>query len=517
MQVNVRGSGVARRRAGACLLGVSVVLLVARAHADPTCVAIALQTDATVIAYEPPSSFTICRAGEVESDVVEGRPVYVELVPSPRAALFRFRVRGRATQPEPTGLREVAERVDGLHATLHALASSSETIAEASAAPPPASPLERSRALYLGMATPRFDEILASIGGQLEELPAEARMLSRWCGEFARASDTSALLAPELLALCNDGRTAPSSVEKEAGALVGDVEGFRVARNAARDAIVEARASASDEAAQTRAVASLDQARRKASELVEQAGRVAEGAAALTSEALLLREAGRGSIGALVPGVPYSLTRFSRGGVGALQIDAAPINFSPRIEDASAKSRASDESSQVFRFPVVALHFVDIEAGIAATGGTPLVPTEGPGNVILGESLDGIAGLALVEFEPARFLWPDRPLAGLVRFPVIGVPFTRDPTRSFFAGVGLGWTEVGSISVGPYLVRELSLKDGASIGETLAPNVPLASVAGPELRFGYFVSASVDLLGLAHLFFTPRQPTLDATTGAEAR
>ena len=61
----------------------------------------------------------------------------------------------------------------------------------------------------------------------------------------------------------------------------------------------------------------------------------------------------------------------------------------------------------------------------------------------LGEHL-----LALVELEPARFLWPDRPLAGLLRFPVLGLPFTRDPTQNFFAGGGLGWTGVGSIVVG---------------------------------------------------------------------
>jgi hypothetical protein len=101
-------------------------LVVRPATASPPCEAIARQTSETVIAYEPPSAFTICRQGRVETDVVEGRPVYVELVPGPAVALLRFRVHGRATHVEPSGLREVADRMAALAAGLRALGGSAQ-------------------------------------------------------------------------------------------------------------------------------------------------------------------------------------------------------------------------------------------------------------------------------------------------------------------------------------------------------------------------------------------------------
>jgi len=47
--------------------------------ADETCASIGRQTNATVIAYEPPASFSIYRAAHVEQDIVVGRSIYVEL------------------------------------------------------------------------------------------------------------------------------------------------------------------------------------------------------------------------------------------------------------------------------------------------------------------------------------------------------------------------------------------------------------------------------------------------------
>jgi hypothetical protein len=362
--------------------------------------------------------------------------------------------------------------------------------------------------------TPRFHEILAEIGEQVEQLPPQQAMLARACAELAPGRGASALVAGELAARCGDPRLAPSSVDKQVATLRARIEAFRSDREAAREALVAARAKPDDTAAQGRAVAALDAARHEAAAVTEQARRLAPIAASVSAEAGLLREVLRDAVGALVPDVPQYLTRFSRGGVATLQIDAAPVELSPW--ESESRTSAKETSSETFHFPVVGLHFLDLEAGIGATGG-PQTPYVGAQGAIGGSNVDEFVGLALVEVEPARFLWPDRPLAGLLRFPVIGVPFTRDPTRNFFGGAGIGWTDVGSISAGPYLFRGLALDRGVSFGQTVPQGASLDSVTSAQLRVGYFVSASVDLLGLAHVFFRPREASLDATTGTETR
>jgi hypothetical protein len=102
-----------------------------------------------------------------------------------------------------------------------------------------------------------------------------------------------------------------------------------------------------------------------------------------------------------------------------------------------------------------------------------------------------------------------------VRLPVLGVPFTRDPTKNFFVGGGLGRTGVGSIVVGPYLQYALTLRDGYSIGQPLAAGTTIAAATQQGLRVGSFVSASVDVVGLFHLFVPGHGTSIDAATGKE--
>lgn len=485
------------------------------ASGETLCAKIARQTTETVVAYDPPSSFTICRNGSVEQDIMVGRPVYVELVPDAGESLYRYRVHGSATDVEPTGLRRSAERLDALHGGLEEVLASGESVATNDASrPAPSDPVEVSRMLYLGVATERFHEALEAITGAVNDLPARAEELAHWCGEATTSSALPQVLASVLEQRCNDSSTAPAAVSKEASAFVSAIDDYRNARDAAREALVYARAKP-DEATRARAVTAFDDARKKARDLVGLSHGLAPVAAALESKAWIVREAVLSRAGALQSGVPRYLSRFSQGGVATLQIDAAPVDLLPGSDQPTTSGAPKLETTQTFRFPVVSWHFLDLEVGIAALGGVPLVPSATTGGTVQGENVDEFAGLALVEFEPARLIWPDRPWGGLLRFPVIGVPFTRDPTRNFFGGAGLGWTDVGSICAGPYLLRELTLDAGHQLGETLAPGQTIASVTSPQLRVGYFVSASVDLAGLVHLFVRPREPALDATTGRE--
>ncbi len=503
----------------AAAVQVASTSLAATAFAANPCASVAHQTRATVIAYEPPATFTICRDGHEEDAVVTGRPVYVELVPHGGEGMQGFRVFGRATQAEPTGLLAAAQRLAGLAGDLRALASSTQTIAEASGMAPPAtaSALDQERALYLGVATPRFHEGLAQVAEQTDSLSADAGVLARWCAEV-RSAESPPVLAAELRSRCDDPALSPTSVTRQVTALVDAMAAYHSSQESARNALVSARARPEDGPSQARAAAMLQETRHKAEIIVEQAGRIAPLAASLSSATWLVRETLR-SAGTLQAGVPRYLTRFGRSGVANLQIAIAPIELAPTAPDASGKPGGAAESMQTFRFPVVSVHLLDIEAGIAGTGGMPQVPVLGTQNVIEGKNLDQFVGLALVELEPVRWLWPERPLAGVLRFPVIGIPFTRDPTQNFFAGIGLGWTGIGSISAGPYVLRELSLQNGATVGSTLMPAAgqtpaqAFAGVTGPELQVGYFVSASIDLVGLFHAFFPVHEPLLDATTG----
>ena len=54
--------------------------------------------------FEPPSTFTICRGGSEQSDVVTGRPVYFQVTPTAGSSMFDFRVHGQGNAWTHTGL-----------------------------------------------------------------------------------------------------------------------------------------------------------------------------------------------------------------------------------------------------------------------------------------------------------------------------------------------------------------------------------------------------------------------------
>ena len=494
------------------MLALAVSPLIARAdtRAD-TCADIAKQTRRTVIAFEPPSAFTICREGHGADDVVAGRFVSVELVPGKGEDLFRYRLSGRSTEPKPSGLAAWAKQARHAAHRLQTLGESSARISEL--APPSAgtSPLSQARSQYLGVATPRFDAALEGTVSEARSVDALTMALGRWCARIAEVAITPADLAAELRARCG----APPIVgHREGPALAERIDHFHVARDRARELLIDADAAPSDGAARA-AAAALDAAAREAQGVQAESRRLSSDAEALAEDALLLREGVRGGAGALRPGVLVPLGRFTRGGSALLEIEAVTAALLPPGEDIP---EASETSMQTFRFSIVPVHLLDLEAGVGLTGGIPPVPavgSQGGGLALEGKSPDQIVGLALLELEPARFLWPDQPLAGVLRFPVIGLPLTRDPRENFFGGIGLGWTGVGSIAGGPYVVRETTLSPGYSIGQALPSGSTLASVSGPALHVGYFVSANVDLLGLFHLVFPVHEATFDAATAEE--
>jgi hypothetical protein len=511
-----------RVAAGACGLAITLGMrgtAGAQPHPGP-CASVREHARDTVVVFEPPSTFTLCRGGAEQEDVVTGRPVYFQVTPTPGSSMFDFRVHGQGTAWTHTGLsvwEDQATRVtSGLRDLEHAaipIADIPVPLDASAGANSPLRSLAAARSRYVADVTARYLEALHAVRGEARELPVIANVVRRWCGAIGSETPSSAPVEADLRARC-------AGPELKEGALDRDVEGFEAeatlfdrARDRARDTLLAALARPDDANAVTEAVKALDEARRAASTAVAAAHGLRESSRALARDVAELRIALR-SIDAIRPGTPTYLSTYTAAGNAELEIDATPVD----IAAAGPAAVHGDVGKTTARFPVVGRHYLDLEAGLGLSGGTPLIPyVENVSSVatIQGKPVDALVGLALVELEPARFLWPDRPLAGLVRFPVLALPFTRDPTQNFFAGGGLGWTGVGSIVVGPYLQYELTLRDGYSIGQPLPAGTAIQAATQQGLRVGSFVSASVDVLGLFHLFVPGHGSSIDAATGKE--
>lgn len=494
------------------------------AQQPSVCSAIPGHMKDTVIVFQPPSTFTICRDGSVQDDVVTGRRVYFELVPTPGSRMFNFRIHGQASEWTPTGLatwQELAFRIAG---GLHDLEYSSEPLSSlaipaqaASGSPAPLQALAAARSRYLGVVTPHYVDVLQGVRIDSRELPVIAGVVRQWCGELGFDAPASLAVGAELRARCAGPELGEKGISGDVATFEAAAKKFDVARLHARDLTVDALAHPDDQAAVQNAVHAIEDARRAASTLVTQAGALRDSSRALGHDLATLRSAIR-SIDAIRPGVPMYLSTYSTPGNAELEIDATPVDIGVAGDAAEQKTAGKTTA----RFPVVGRHYLDLELGLGITGGLPGIPSvnnQTSSSVIQSRPVDEFVGLGLVELEPARFLWPDKPLAGVLRLPVLGIPFTRDPTQNFFVGAGLGWTGVGSLVAGPYLLRELTLNNGYSVGQTFpgATSMSVDTVAEPKLQVGYFVSASVDVLGLFHLFVPQHTAAIDAATGKEKK
>ena len=479
----------------------AVLLTPSVAAANPCDAVTSAHRKDTVIVFSPPSLFSICRDGSEESDVVTGRRVYLELAPTPGSTMFRFRVHGQEAEPKLTGLTRRSKEVRDLAATLEGLSHSSAHIASMSLGA--SGDVGVARARYLGVVTPDFSESLANVRQKIDDLAESARVAKRWCDELR----PSTLTEPrELHAACDELASA-DDLARNVTRFDASIRAFDAARDFAREATVAASGHEDPTTVQA-AVQSLGLARAAAESVVARAGELATVARSIAHRLAALRTA-VGTLGALRPNDPTYLTTYGEAGNATLRIDAVPVGIEEDAHDI--------EANQVsYRFQVVGRHYFDIEIGAGVTGGQPVIPTvstSGNAAIIDGKPVDEFVALALVELEPFRFGWPDKPLAGVVRFPVIGIPLSRDPTQNFFVGAGLGWTGVGSITAGPYLLRELTLLPGHSIGDPLPAGTSLGSITNPQVNVGFYVAASIDIVGLFRLFFPEHLPAIDAASG----
>jgi hypothetical protein len=473
-----------------------------------------------VIVFQPPTTFTVCHNGSVQNGVVTDQRVYLELAPAQTPRMFDYRLPGNPSEFSPAGLTAWEALAARIATKLRDLDHSGESIAEISVPlespsswTAPLRPLGAARARYLADVTPRYLDALHGVRGEARELPVVAGVVRRWCAALATEATGSLMADVEVRALCANPELREGVVEDALSSFDTAATKERADSARAREATLAALAHPDDSKAVADGAAALDAARISATAVVLAAHGLREASAALARDVATLHVALR-ALDGLRPGVPVYLSTYSRSGNAELEVDSTPSDISALGTDTTHPTKHQTTT----RFPIYGRHYLDLEAGMAWTAGVPQSPYSETvqGNVLIqSKSVDQLAGLALVELEPARFLWPERPLAGLLRLPVIGIPFTRDPTSNFFVGAGVGWTGVGSLTAGPYIIRETTLRQGVTVGQTLPSGVPFGSVTEPGVHTGYYLSASIDLVGLFHLFVPSHAPTLDALTGKE--
>ena len=511
----VRGLGAVQGVAAVAFIGARA--LAATPGGAGPCDRVA-EADKTTIAFEPPSTFTICRHGTPQDDVVSGRPVFLELLPSRGTRMFDFRVHGARTEP-PSGLATWARDAQHLAHSLHELSRSAQPISDISVhAASGGEQLGAARALYLGVVTPQFHSSLAAVHKSVSDLVSAAEALGQWCQDLRGAPvPPKEQRASRFVEQCAARPVQPAAVAASVHALLASAEDFGAKRDRARTALIMAEATPADARAQAAAIAALDEARSAADAVVANSRALAPVAIALAANAESMREVLHAP-DILHQGAPVLLAHYAHGGNATLEIDVRPSGLpSASALSGGPDATQSDASTVSYRFAVIDPHYFDIEVGVGITAGLPQLPTptptQGGATMLTGRPVDEFVGLALVELEPARFLWPDKPLAGILRLPVLGVPLSRDPTQNFFIGAGLGWTGVGSLVAGPNIVRELSFRNGYGMNQSLPAGTSFDVAVHPAVQVGYFVSASVDLVGIFHLFVKPSTDSFDAASG----
>ena len=497
-----------------CLAAVIAVLvpgLATAARAERRCASVSEHREDTVLVIDPSLELTICYHGREAQDVVTGRRVWLQIAPASGAEVHSYRLHRGDAEHAPSGLSAWEIQADELRAALKALAESGEQVGKLQPEAP-ARPVAAARRLFLSTATPAFHEALGQLSSTLHEVPELADTVNRWCQHLQ--ADPSLWGEPEerLRGSCQQAELRPESAAAQLAALKQAIAVFHQRQAAARDALVIADATGTAPA-QELAVKALEDGRAAAREVLGAAERVTPYAHALLRTLARLRDALHAK-GRIRPGRPTFLARYTRGGTGVLELEASPIG----ILAAGKEAARAETQTLTFHFAIVEPHYFDVEVGVAYTGGLAPVPTLTALRgvpTLQGQSVDAFSGMVMLELEPVRFAVPDDPLAGIFRFPVVGIPFTRDPSKNFYLGAGVGWTGVGSITAGPNLVRELGLRSGYSLNAPLPPGASFSAATTTKTVVGFYVSVSVDVLGLYRLFVPVHSPILDASNGRE--
>ncbi|HUB09765.1 MAG TPA: hypothetical protein VMB50_22360 [Myxococcales bacterium] len=518
---------------------------------DP-CEATAGHRGYTILLQED-GRFVHCRGGETtEDEPVSHERVVLQLPPQGPDEPFRYRLfdptRPLAGRRNPLLLSQL-EVIRAYQGALRDLANSPEPLGEAlkhlepAAGAPPASAdgqapaaaesgtpesadalaAEAAQAKYLSYATPAFVDALHVLRRTHRRFERAAENVDDLC----RASGARVREGPlreRIVRLCaaNPGKRELDSLAGFEASIGGYLEDRAAVRNAVLDLDLMPTSPATQDAAARKATQALATATAAAARLVADAHDLAEKMEDFVDQVRLLRAAV--VISASPEGERLTLGRFSANG-----LFTAPDIFQVRVlkrpslflegedlgEGGAVEEKPEEQEVLVDRFQPASRNYVEIGLAVMFSSGLPDHPTLAGqlGHQQLVQSrTTGFNGGVLASLEPLEFTTIADPWAELLHFPTIIIPFTVDPTRNYFIGAGVGIFDVASIDVGVHLAltTQPAYATGNYYGETFNTSpidLDHLTQAGP-LAGGWFLSLSVDLVGVVHLIVDQLKPTV---------
>ena len=543
------------------LLALVNAFVLAQAPSDP-CEATAGHGGYTIL-LEASGHFLHCREGRTtEEEPVSHERVVLQLPPEGPEEPYRYRLfdpaHPEAGHRNPLLLRQVGV-VEAFAETLHDLANAPETLGEtlehlaptgeggpaepsptetgAKSRPPPIVPpggresaellaATAAQAKYLSYATPAFGDAVHALRRTFRKLERATEQVDDVCVSSA-GKVRAGKLREKVLELCAGG---------PGGRLLTDLAPFRRAlesyvdaRAAAREAVLDLdltpTSPAEQDAAATKASHALVAATGLARKLVADAHEAAGKVEALLREAHLLRASI--AIPASPQGQRLHLGRFSANGIFTapdvyeLHVLRRPSRLLEAEEQGSLQEQPGEREILVDRFQPAARDYFELGLAVMYSAGLPDHPALA-GQInhqqLVQTQTAGFNGGVLASLKPLELTTLADPWAGLLHFPTIIVPFTLDPTRNYFIGAGLGLLDVASIDVGAHIAFTRVPAPGNYYGQTFTTSpIDLDHVSsyGP-IAAGYFVSLSLDLVGISHLIVDQLKPAVRDIGGAPA-
>ena len=522
------------------VLGLSSLLAAAPGSAGDPCAS--TRPRGYTLLVEQDGRVIHCRDGKTtDLEPWSDERVVLQLPPDRADEPYRFRLvdgKARKARHAPKLFGGEIEVAEDLGASLEEIAASPESIGEAldhlEPAPPPeaagegahsaaAVPVHESRAVqgseaakakYLAVATPAFVDAVRRLQRDLGLMEGLTEQVERACK--ARGSAVAESARTIVAQRCSSGGSG-ATIGEALRPIRADLERFLEARKVARDALFDASlaptsSSEADDAA-AKAREALGQATTKAEALVASAAGAA-GAAQKFALDLRILEAAFDLPAESESGQRLLLGRFPASGlfhapdIYQVQLAKEPSPLYDLTDQAARPPPAPDLI--VDRFQPERRDWFDLGIALMYSGGLPdhpaLVGRLGQ-QQLTEQGTAGVSGGVLASLEPISIFCPGSAWAPIIRFPTIIVPFTLNPLTNYFIGGGIGLKEIGAINAGAHIALTRSPAPGDLYGTQFTSPVYLDHVTmASGLAAGYFVSVSLDLLGLARLIVGEERP-----------
>ncbi len=549
------------------VLGMTFSMGLAQA-ADP-CQANASKSPRTfTILVQPDGRFVRCLGEDsTDEEPLSHQRVVLQLPASDPDSPYRYRLYYPSGAGTAHGhkhmLRHQLAVIQGYAEALHDLATSPESVGEAlshlqpveaaqgeaaeakgRAAPAPA-PTAESRDLlqanamearYQSLVTPAFVKAFHEIHRSFGKVETAAERVDLVCSiSVDRVHEGK--LRDAVVKLCA-GKGPGEKLLEGLRPFAGEVKAFFAAREPAKEAVLNLALTPSSpqeqDAAAREVVAKLGAAEAAARKVIVDADAAALAVGRFGRDVEFLRAAL--SFPASTEPERVHLGRFPANGIfSAPDIYQLRVlkEASPLFDLGEAPSAAPEEREILTdHFQPVPRDYFSLGVAVVYSAGLPDHPA------LLGRvgeqqlqmtPTEGFLGGVSASLIPLSFTNLSDPWASLLRLPTVIIPFTERPDQNYFIGGGIGLKWIGSIDAGAHLAltrapatsapactSSVSGGNGACYQFNTSP-IELSHVTAPgPIGAGYFVSLSLDVVGIIHLLIGEAHPTIrDVTVRSE--